>query len=530
MEVGSVFLGQNINMSTLTDILSRISVGDMVRAQILEFTASDLVLKLFDGTTLTAATTSEIDAKQGEFMDFIVKNKSENQLILEPAKKAVTKQLVDTDAELKKQLLAMDFKADAANVEIASEIKASNLTLNKENFVKVLDMLVKFKDLTPSKAVFMASSDIEAHEKNINSLNKLVEGKLNISSDIDDLMKALSAAGDLDSSDSEALIAKDQPKAVVTSEKPDNQAINQKTLQNELQKMGDQRLQAIFKDSAQLEKLSNLFNSNKNIPEQFQKDIEAFVSSEFKNLPAEDQKQINDLLNKLAARLKGNSHVNEESNVNDGKGHKPESIKELHKALEGIFVKLDSRTPEKDLNISKVYKEMLDKLETAREFLAQSNLAGKAELLGKIDNISENLKFLNEINNNNTYVQIPINMGNTNTTGELYILKRDSKKKKINPENVTMFISLNTQNIGQVESLIGINKKNVSVNMRLEDQGIINFIKENYKDLYNGLSEKGYKLVDLKYKLISEPANITNVNKIATTQLNQNRVSIDYRL
>jgi len=109
-------------------------------------------------------------------------------------------------------------------------------------------------------------------------------------------------------------------------------------------------------------------------------------------------------------------------------------------------------------------------------------------------------------------------------------LKRDPRKKKLDPNNITVFISLDTENLGQVDSLISINKKNVSVNMRVRDRGIIDFIKENYRELYDRMADKGYKLVDLKYRLTDEQANIMNIEEITEKIQYGNRVSIDYRL
>ena len=92
-----------------------------------------------------------------------------------------------------------------------------------------------------------------------------------------------------------------------------------------------------------------------------------------------------------------------------------------------------------------------------------------------------------------------------------------------------MFLSLNTDNIGQVDSLISVNKKNLSINLRVEDQRIIDFVKENYKDLYERMSDKGYKIVDIRYRITDLNANIVNIKKIVGKELNKN-ISIDYKV
>jgi hypothetical protein len=79
-----------------------------------------------------------------------------------------------------------------------------------------------------------------------------------------------------------------------------------------------------------------------------------------------------------------------------------------------------------------------------------------------------------------------------------------------------------------VDSLVNINKKNISINIRAERKEAINFIKKNYIDLYNILLEKGYKLVDIKYRLIEEKISILNLNNIE--ELSGKRQKFDYKV
>ena len=93
---------------------------------------------------------------------------------------------------------------------------------------------------------------------------------------------------------------------------------------------------------------------------------------------------------------------------------------------------------------------------------------------------------------------------------------------------MSLFVSLDTINLGQVDSLVNINKKNISINIRAERKEAINFIKKNYIDLYNILLEKGYKLVDIKYRLIEEKISILNLNNIE--ELSGKRQKFDYKV
>jgi hypothetical protein len=173
---------------------------------------------------------------------------------------------------------------------------------------------------------------------------------------------------------------------------------------------------------------------------------------------------------------------------------------------------------------------MYEKLEAIKESLKGSNSPTCESLSNKIDNIQSGIRFLNEINSHSTYIQIPINIMDKKTNGELYILKRDSKRKKIDPESVTMYISLNTCNIGKVDSLLSLTKKSISINIRVEDERVREFIKESHSELYKRLDDIGYKLVDLKCRIISEDVNLLNINDVVNKEMAGSKVSIDCKI
>jgi uncharacterized protein (DUF342 family) len=109
-------------------------------------------------------------------------------------------------------------------------------------------------------------------------------------------------------------------------------------------------------------------------------------------------------------------------------------------------------------------------------------------------------------------------------------LTNASKRKRIDPGNVTVFLSLDTKSLGLVESLISISKKNISLNMRVESGEIIDLFKERFQELYNSLEEMGYRLVDIKYRVIEEKVNLLNVNKVLDSEINRSKKTIDFRI
>ncbi|MFZ5988457.1 MAG: flagellar hook-length control protein FliK [Bacillota bacterium] len=535
-------LNGQISASGVSDILLRLNIGDIVRAKVLEITSSELILKLFDGTTLTAAAMSPVDAKKGDLIDLVVKNNINNQLVLETFKSEEQKTAF-MENEIKKELVEMNVKPDAKGMEIAREIKSSDIPLNKETFGKVADVLLKFADLTAKKAAYLVSKNIALEDKNISSLNQIVDQKFKIGAQVSELLKSLVSIED---ENTRALMDKGLKSLIphnnVTNlskteladkltqiipelpEEPQNPSMN-KILADDADKSEGAKIK---------DKIVEFINANKDSIKEPDKLIEHLKSSVkgFADILNSNKEAAEDMIKSLFHKIKNNKTSPDDAvkDIPQRQVFEERFQDTIKKTFEKFFVKISEDTTKDDINIKNIYKDMFEKLEIIKDTVIRSSIPNREEILGKIDNLQNNMRFLNEINNHSTYIQIPLNILNKNTTGELYILKKNQGRKRIDPKNATLFLSLNTQNLGQVDSLVGIDKKNISLNIRVENNDIINFIKENYKDLYMALLHKGYKLVDIKYRLIEEDINVLNVNEVLKNELKNERQSFDCKI
>lgn len=247
---------------------------------------------------------------------------------------------------------------------------------------------------------------------------------------------------------------------------------------------------------------------------QLKKKTADFVN--YKENIEKSEKELADFLNVILASQgsrsagKGRSETNNVAQV-------------IKKSFEKMFAKINEEVEGRDINVKEFYRDIYKKLEIVRKVLEETDIPGKQEILNKVDNIKSDINFLNELNKHTVYFQIPLKIFDKNTNGELYILKRNNGRKRIDPQNATVFLSLDTENLGQVDSLISVNKKNVSLNFRLEKNEIIDYIKENYIQLYEGLAKKGYKLVDIKYRLIDEKVNLLNAREVLEKEIERTR-------
>ena len=552
----------NIDTTTLnmSDLLRKLDVGDIVRARVLDITANELALKLLDGTVFSAKTMSVIDAKQGEIVDFVVKNNSNAQLVLETLKENEYKQnsTLESSTNLKLQLMESNIKPDINNLEIAKEIKHMNLQLNKDTFDKIADAITVFKNLTPQKAAFLLSNNIKLEEKNISLLNQIVDEKQKVTPLLKETFEAFSKLTSKDTMESILNILKQYNTQSDTQNNTQiNTQINTPNLFNNKQEFISHTLETVFNSYNQEEssilseikenllKFVDSFLEDNSLGEMklntadkmFTNKALLFLKENVKDLISSDlykEKTLDNSLKELFYKLKANADKeNNASKLDTPLRDLTKNFdykKELEDALDKFYVRVDEKTSADDLKTKMIYKDMYEKLEMIKHAVKQSNELHKNEVLNKIENLQNNLKFINDLNNHSTYVQIPLNILSKNTTGELYVLKKGSKGKKIDHQNASVLISLNTPNLGQIDSLINVNRKNISLSIRVEEQSIIGFIKGYYIQLYNSLLDKGYKLVDVKYRLIEEEINPLNAEQTITKELNLNNQSIDFKI
>lgn len=518
MRIDGLIQGQTANLANLSDILGRLNPGDVLRAQVLDMMANEILLKLFDGSTIRAAVMADLDIEKGRFATFLVKNKMEGQLFLEQLKDSQVKG--DSLQEmLVKKLLAEGIEVNSKNIEIAGKLNSNFLPVKKDMFENILSLIGQFKDMDISKAVFLASNNIDANEKNIGALKQLVDAKMQVGAEIEQIMGLLDKAGE-------------EFPAVFAAKNHNNTASNKSA-----------EFIGAFIDSEMPESVQNLFNTLKGFDlkgkiaeflsssENLSQEKIGQAASEFvkripQTLKPSEQEALAGFVSNLASKLKEAREIKSGQELLTGK----ERLEGIKKDLEKAFIKVESNGLEKDLDIKEIYKNVYSRLQDIKESIGGALFAGRDEFIQRIENLQNQLRFINDINSHNTYVQIPINMFGKNATGELYILKRESKRKKINPENTTLLIALDTQNIGRIESLIAVNGKNITLNIRVENENIIEFLKENYKDLYHRMTEKGYALVDVKYRLIDRPADVLSANEVANRELDKNKGSVDIRI
>ncbi|MDE6517946.1 MAG: flagellar hook-length control protein FliK [Acetatifactor sp.] len=145
-------------------------------------------------------------------------------------------------------------------------------------------------------------------------------------------------------------------------------------------------------------------------------------------------------------------------------------------------------------------KEKLGELysKLGRQLGALSEALGSAgqenSMLGKtVQNLNQNLNFLNQLNDMYPYVQLPLKMTDQDAHGELYVYA-NRQKKAVREGEVSALLHLDMANLGPMDISVQLKDNNVGTRFYLPDEEMLDFIAEHIDLLNSRLEKRGYHM------------------------------------
>ncbi len=489
----------NKDMNSPVDI----KVGDIINAKIISIVDNLLTLQLNNDINLTARDLSNTQYTLGDKLDFIVTEKEDNKVIIkslisneqiEFIKDLSANAIVeDNKKSIMKALLKNDLPITEDNIktiEITEKYYGKLKTLLDNNVIN-LDKAMLDQDIRKAIKIIINNltlSDSEKHNENLNSNN-----------DIHNNLSTVSK-----SSPNQGTITR-PPMTTINNLSSLDADIYNKNSNNNL----DDNLPIISKTSSN--SLNNYYiNSLSNVS----KEKLAFILSNNLDFSVENLKILSDIV--------------------DGKRNITRNFKELFNIIKGlnfdkkeknelsnILNKIRSSILNRDENIKSIDKELSNKLTALAEKTNDKDILPKVNEV--IEEIKSKLTFINKLNHNNVFIQIPFNMNDNINNLDLIIKKNEKGKNKTELQDTKILISLNTNNLNLVQSLIQIIDSKLYINFRLFDDKIENLFKSNesvLKDELNKIFENDilfkYNVMDQKDNLLTtiESNNNISINKL----------------
>jgi hypothetical protein len=558
-------------------ISETLNIGDTFRGTVLELTPREVILKLNDGTKMKATTLTPLKASVGDHLEFHVKNNKNGTLVLETLAASPTNSTPSaSSSDIAKILTALDLKITPQNEEIVKAILASNINVSKSFVEEITKALNEYQteDLTPQKAIFLIENNIPIHKDTIESLDHFLNKHMRIGESLNALTQNLSILPNHQlhelSTQLKFLEAfQEIPKlmAILSALDPSKTPTENHSPMNE-----NIPTTSSSSDPKNLLFIENLFSktifpssdSNSGSLDQFINTALSMISEEshhFINTASKESLQVllstiaatpasfnSDFLEKHALLLEEflKNHETTASNQDPSPSNQPiqkeastpppslqDPISKAQSMMQNIFkdsfIHLNNPSSLKELDIQNIYVKISQKLSLIQNVMKNFDSPEAMKISSAISNLDKTIHFLNLINTNQSYIELPIHYHN-HQTGELYILQKKRSNKENREAGTTLFLSLQTIHLGRFETLVNVKEKQLKIYIRLEDENMINFVKNNYNLIYELIEKTEYKIVDMKCKKGTEKINPLNIEEKIREEFIEKSTSIDLKI
>ncbi len=168
-----------------------------------------------------------------------------------------------------------------------------------------------------------------------------------------------------------------------------------------------------------------------------------------------------------------------------------EEFKSLFEGLlkEKLFLKPEDVAQKKD--VKEFYENLLKTVHEGEELLQKAG-AQNSDMAKGLHSVKTNLEFMNDLNHQMAFLQIPIKFQEGEAKGDLYVY---TNKKALAGKNddLTALLHLDMEHLGPMDVYVKMTAGNhVSTNFCLESEAMLDFIYEHIDILTKRLNQKGY--------------------------------------
>ena len=516
------------------EYLSRLSSGQTVEGKVTDIKGNDVQIELPNGGKVTAKLDNAMNLSEGQTLTFEVRANSGSQISLTPLYTNLT-----VDPTAAKALTAAGMSVNAQTMAMTTAMMEGGMNIDSKSLGDMYHLITSMPDAEPGNLVEMQRLGLPINEESVqqysafkNYESQISEGMREVADGAIALFDELQAA---EGGDAKAMHFMKELTDVFAQTPETAEAAEQggKMILSEDGTMkpaaGNSAADALMADIAELfetqadkegvqQKLSPQEEALKLIRD-------ASADKQAAEMPKGDNpaQNVNDkimqLLNKmdggelLAQQLKDMAPTDQNAlklsnallKMMDEKGSF--SNKELEAELKELFKSEDFKTVVKNsmrdswslrpdqvadkANVEQLYQRLEKQTNELTGRLSQLAEPG-SQFAQSLGNMSNNLDFMNQMNQAMQYIQLPLKMNGSDATGDLYVYT-DKKSLAAKDGNVSAMLHLDMENLGTVDVYAAISSGNkVSTRFYLESDEVIDLIAEHIHELDERLEKRGY--------------------------------------
>ena len=468
--------------NTALTILRSLADGDTFSANITDVSGEQVTITLDGGQSFTASLLNSTAYNIGDRADFVIQdNKGENIVL-----KAVTMQATALEtAMINKSLKAAGIMPTLRNRGMVLELMRNGMPIGRDALLDMVKELSSHSNAEISGIIALKRMGIEvtddslksyqnykeyngAMQRDIAALGEKLFESVDSGKALSDVVKLLvgdklrTGNGTVEDNSKESTKTGAQTQQPVGTQADEKADIAQKNLMSDVKNMVAGMVDNYNAATGKSLKLSYEFLNTDNLA-RFMNEF-ARMAEEFEMEPL--------LKNKLHGVLKGDK-----------------ASRLLNELVRDTFSMKMTDVADSE-SVKEHIAKTIDKLSSVSEYAASNQ---SAELSNVASRMSNNMEFLNSMNQFMAAVQVPIKNIGEHGEGELYVYRRN-KQKCGEDDTVKAFLHLDMEHLGALDIYVTLKGSSVATNFKVEDESVLDFLETNMEQLTKKLAEDGYNV------------------------------------
>lgn len=468
--------------NTALTILRSLADGDTFSANITDVSGEQVTITLDGGQSFTASLLNSTAYNIGDRACFVIQdNKGENIVL-----KAVTMQATALEAAMiNKSLKAAGIMPTLRNREMVLELMRNGMPIGRDALLDMVKELSSHSNAEIGGIIALKRMGIEvtddslksyqnykeyngAMQRDIAALGEKLFESVDSGKALSDVVKLLvgdellTGNGTVEDNSKESTKTGEQTEQPVGTQADEKADIAQKNLMSDVKNMVAGMVDNYNAATGRSLKLSYEFLNTDNL---------ARFMNEFARMAEEFEKEPL-LKNKLHGILKGDK-----------------ASRLLNELVRDTFSMKMTDVADSE-SVKEHIAKTLDKLSSISEYAASNQSAALSNVTSRMSN---NMEFLNSMNQFMAAVQVPIKNIGEHGEGELYVYRRN-KQKCGEDDTVKAFLHLDMEHLGALDIYVTLKGSSVATNFRVEDESVLDFLEANMEQLTKKLSEDGYNV------------------------------------
>lgn len=523
--------------------VSSLKEGTVFKGEITELNGDRVKIALDNQSELMAKLQGNVKLGIGDRLLFSVKENTPNQILIKPLFESL--QSAQTQV-LERALDMAGLSSTEKNFSAAKELMEAGLPVDKGSLVKLLSQSMRFEGTSLRTLVALNKMGLPVTQDNISQLEHYQNGTHQLTANIDQAADRMASFTDAfpEGTSGQTLLSAARELLSLAASDPAGQA---GTEQGNMVK-GEQAALSIETVPVSATEStaatgndgtysdSGLMADPSAVRESVPRQIEGFDVGEPERLTQSQRRELFKVLEQS-----GISREESESLLSSAK-QPEELLQDIFEAME----QLPERTAAADVLLSspvikKLFSDLIrkrwslnpkqmknpseidslynriEKQVRAFETMISSKGGDSGSFSQNFQNLRQNLQFMEQLNQQMVYAQMPVRLSNKNTNAELYVYA-DRKKLMKKTDGISVMLHLDMDHLGRTDVKVTLTGSNVHARFYLQDQESVEIVAGNMTELAKQLADRGFSLTNEVVKRTPQES----VNKVVDEIIDEN--------